>query len=126
MFQIEAPACRRRPDLTPMIDVVFLLLVFFMLASRFSQDRTVPLLTGGGAQAAWDGPLRLVDVGEGGSIKLNGSTMPRGDLAAQLGMLMAGPEDPVALRGRGASTQDLVTVIDHLRAAGLTRLVVVE
>jgi biopolymer transport protein ExbD len=126
MFVIEAPTRRRRPDLTPMIDVVFLLLVFFMLSSQFSRDVSIPLLTGGGAGAAWEGPLRLVDVGEGGAVKLNGSTLPSGDLAPQLRMLMAGDEDPVALRGRGASTQDLVDVMDHLRAAGVTRLVVVE
>ena len=34
---------RRRPSLTPMIDVVFLLLVFFMLASRFGMDAVLNL-----------------------------------------------------------------------------------
>ena len=34
-----APARRsRKPSLTPMIDVVFLLLVFFMLAARFGRQ----------------------------------------------------------------------------------------
>jgi Biopolymer transport protein len=39
-------ASRRRPGLTPIIDVVFLLLVFFMLASRFGQYRALPLSAG--------------------------------------------------------------------------------
>lgn len=34
---------RRRPSLTPMIDVVFLLRVFFTLAARFSVDCILPL-----------------------------------------------------------------------------------
>jgi biopolymer transport protein ExbD len=34
---------RRGPGLTPLIDVVFLLLVFFMLASRFDREARVPL-----------------------------------------------------------------------------------
>ncbi|MEM8656825.1 MAG: biopolymer transporter ExbD, partial [Pseudomonadota bacterium] len=37
-FDLGPPPPSRRPSLTPMIDVVFLLLVFFMLAARFGQD----------------------------------------------------------------------------------------
>ncbi|MEO0362761.1 MAG: biopolymer transporter ExbD, partial [Pseudomonadota bacterium] len=37
-----ARAPRRRPSLTPMIDVVFLLLVFFMLAARFGVELAMP------------------------------------------------------------------------------------
>jgi len=52
---------KRKPSLTPMIDVVFLLLVFFMLASRFGVDTVVPFpLAGGGGSYA--GPPRLVDM----------------------------------------------------------------
>ena len=51
----------RRPSLTPMIDVVFLLLVFFMLASRFGSEEALPLpLAGGGG--TWSGPPRLVEI----------------------------------------------------------------
>ncbi|MFC6760360.1 ExbD/TolR family protein [Sulfitobacter porphyrae] len=46
MFSFAIARPRRRPGLTPMIDVVFLLLVFFMLASRFGQDRALPLSAG--------------------------------------------------------------------------------
>ncbi len=45
-----------------MIDVVFLLLVFFMLASRFGQDRALPLSVGGGTTLC-SGPPLLVDIG---------------------------------------------------------------
>lgn len=36
-FQTNLSIIRGRPDLTPMIDVVFLLLIFFMLSSSFVQ-----------------------------------------------------------------------------------------
>jgi biopolymer transport protein ExbD len=126
MFVIDPPKRRRRPDLTPMIDVVFLLLVFFMLASRFSNDQSLPLLTGGGAQTAWSGPLRLVDVGEAGAVALNGAAVALEDLPVQVGALMQGPDDPIALRGRAATTQDMVAIMEQLRAAGFHRLVMVE
>ena len=51
MFDFATQSRRRTPSLTPMIDVVFLLLVFFMLASRFGVDMEIPLnLAGQGAE----------------------------------------------------------------------------
>ena len=126
MLSLDAPRGTRKPDLTPMIDVVFLLLVFFMLASRFAQDRSLPLSAATGAATEWHGPLRLVDVGAGGAVALNGSTLPQDSLAAQLGMLVESPDDPILLRGRAAQVQDLTRVMEYLRGAGFRRLVLME
>ena len=116
---------RRRPSLTPMIDVVFLLLVFFMLASRFGIDQVIPLPLGGGG-SAYSGPPRLVEIGTGG-LWLNGrSTLPEA-LANDLAPLMSAPSDTIILRARDAAPlQEVVSVADRLRAAGYTALVLVE
>ena len=45
MFDFQRSFHRRRPTLTPIIDVVFLLLVFFMLASTFTVDKKVNFLS---------------------------------------------------------------------------------
>jgi biopolymer transport protein ExbD len=117
---------RRRPSLTPMIDVVFLLLVFFMLASRFGTDQVIPLPLGGGGSAAYSGPPRLVEIAAG-ELRLNGRTVAPGALSAALAPLMTAPDDAIVLRGgEGATLQDLVSVADGLRAAGYTTLVLVE
>lgn len=117
---------RRRPNLTPMIDVVFLLLVFFMLVSQFGFDRALPLAIGGGTQA-WSGPPRLVDIGPDGSLALNGVPVTAGTLAGALAPLMQSPTDTIVLRtGEGTSLQALVTVMDGLAAAGFGRLVLVD
>lgn len=126
MFSFGPEPRRRRPSLTPMIDVVFLLLVFFMLASHFGRDTTLDLAIGGGLGAPWQGPPRLVDIGPGGAVKLNGTDLAPGALAPALAALMATPEDPVVLRAREGALQDLVTVMERLRAAGITRLMLVE
>lgn len=123
-FATDRP--RRRPNLTPMIDVVFLLLVFFMLVSRFGIDRALPLVAAGGAGAGWQGPPRLVDVTPSGAA-LNGVALPVEALAGALAPMMQGPDDPVILRPRdGADLQALVAVMDRLRAAGFARLVLVD
>lgn len=125
MIRFGAPRPRRRPNLTPMIDVVFLLLVFFMLASRFGVERAMPLTLPGG-EATYSGPPRLVEVSSDG-LRLNGMPVTAQTLGASLTPLMQSPDDVIILRARGgADLQALVAVMDMLTASGLTRLVLVE
>lgn len=125
MFSFALPRTSRKPSLTPMIDVVFLLLVFFMLSARFGQDFALPLSTAG-RDVPYQGPPRLIDI-RASDLALNGTPTQLEALSAGLAPLMQSPDDPVLLRpGAGADVQALVRVIDALRAAGLTQLIVVE
>ncbi|WP_343115830.1 biopolymer transporter ExbD [Ostreiculturibacter nitratireducens] len=126
-FHFGAPRRARRPSLTPMIDVVFLLLVFFMLAARFGAEGALPVaLAAPGAPTEWQGPPRLVEIGPE-NVRLNGLAVDEAGLAEALRPLMAGPEAPVLLRPvEGASLQRVVDVIGALSDAGLTALAVVE
>ncbi|WP_227286472.1 MULTISPECIES: ExbD/TolR family protein [Paracoccaceae] len=124
-FQFARTRPSRRPSLTPMIDVVFLLLVFFMLAARFGQDGALPLsLSGSGS--TYSGPPRLVDVLPEGQ-RLNGQAGEVAEIVARLNDLADRPDDTVVLRAvDGASLQRLVTLMSALEQAGFTRLVLVE
>lgn len=126
-MQFAPPARpRRKPSLTPMIDVVFLLLVFFMLASRFGMDAALPLPLAAGGGGEYSGPPRLVDIGPT-EIRLNGVAVSVDQLTAELGALMQSPADTVILRGQdGADLQRVIKVTEVLRTAGLTALVLVE
>ncbi len=98
---------RRRPSLTPMIDVIFLLLVFFMLAARFGADLALPL---GAAGPGPDRAPRVVDVSPDG-IALDGVPTPLDAAAAALagaGTVVVRPRD-------GADVQRVVTVMERLR-----------
>ncbi len=122
---LEVPRRLRRPSLTPLVDVVFLLLVFFMLVARFGIEAALPLdpASGGGV---WEGPPRLIDLGAGPP-RLNGVPVPVEALTAEVGRLAASPDDPVVLRtGPGADVAALAEVLGRLRAAGHRRLVVME
>lgn len=96
-FRLGAPRRTRRPSLTPMIDAVFLLLVFFMLASRFG---------GGGARGRGGGgadrrggrrgralvrPAAACGGRAGRALRVNGLAAP--DIAAA----------PAPLTGEGAA-----------------------
>ena len=117
---------RRRPSLTPMIDVVFLLLVFFMLAARFGPENALALAPGGDGASPYTGPPRLVTVTAEG-LRLNGTPIDAAALPAALAALTEAPSDVIVLRGGSdAVTGDLVALIARLRAAGFTALAVVE
>lgn len=125
MFAFAPPRTRRKPSLTPMIDVVFLLLVFFMLASQFGRDNALPLAVAGG-NSSYAGPPRLVLIGAD-DLRLNGVLTAPQDLALALRTLMQSDDDMVVLRGgEETSLQRLVDVAQELRQAGITRLAVVE
>ncbi len=116
----------RRASLTPMIDVVFLLLVFFMLAARFGPEARLAMAAGAAGDAEWHGPPRLLDVAPDG-LRLNGVPVAPDALAAALAPLIDAPGDPVVLRARdGVDLQRLVAAIEALQAAGHDNLLLVE
>ncbi|MEP2758631.1 MAG: biopolymer transporter ExbD [Hyphomicrobiales bacterium] len=121
----DAKPFRRKPSLTPMIDVVFLLLVFFMLASRFGLDQVLPMpLASSGGD--FSGPPKLIDIYPE-SIRLNGIERSAEDLPTALNELVETPADAIILRSSdGADVQRIVTVSEILRKAGFTTLVLVE
>ena len=117
----------RRMSLTPMIDVVFLLLIFFMLSSRFGMDAVLPIAGGAeGAGSAWQGAPRLVQIGAD-DLALNGNPVAPANLAAALAPLMPEGGGAVILRpAEGADLQRVVGVMDRLRAVGFDDLILVE
>ena len=119
------PRVKKRLSLAPMIDVVFLLLVFFMLASQFGRDRVVPLATGS-AGAAYQGPPRLVLVTAEG-LRLNGVPVEAEALAEQLAQLTRDKSDAIVLQpDASASLQQLMDAAGLLTGAGFIRLAVME
>ncbi len=124
MLNLAHQTRRRRIGLTPMIDVVFLLLVFFMLAARFGVTDAIPVTLSGGAAQPYDGPPRLITVLPD-TLRVNG--IDTADPVASLTPLMGTETDVILLRARdGASVQHLLDVMGTLRAAGWTNLVVLE
>ncbi|MEM9342044.1 MAG: biopolymer transporter ExbD [Pseudomonadota bacterium] len=118
----------RKPSLTPMIDVVFLLLVFFMLAARFGQDMALDIaLAGpGGAETPYTGPPRIIDVTPDGQ-RLNGVSVDQAQLAPEVARLTESPDDTIILRPRdNADLQRVLDVMGSLSAEGFTSLVLLE
>jgi biopolymer transport protein ExbD len=77
------------PDLTPMIDMVFLLLIFFLLTSFLSRPQ-VPVALPESEFAEPDKAVEvLVTIDRNGVVYLNGEPTPEEELPAALGRLEA-------------------------------------
>ena len=125
MIQLNTVIRRRRPSLTPMIDVVFLLLIFFMLVARFGVDKVIDinLPSALGHNSQYQGAPRLVEIKSGNIVSLNGSEIPLDQLSNNLSKLMPSPNALIILRSSAeASTQDLLNVLLYLKSEKITNV----
>ena len=119
MIQLNTIIRRRRPSLTPMIDVVFLLLIFFMLVARFGVDKVIDinLLSALGQSSQYEGAPRLVEIKSGNTVSLNGTQISLDQLSSKLSQLMPSPNALIILRSSAeANTQDLLDVLLYLKS----------
>lgn len=117
------PAKRRQLiSLTPLIDVVFILLIFFMLASSFLDWRTITLNTPGQAATVPDmeGAM-LVRLHADGTLDMAGEALSGDQLQARLQAALARkPGQRVLVRPeRGVAMQRAVEVLDLVASAGI-------
>ncbi|MEF2070127.1 biopolymer transporter ExbD [Consotaella aegiceratis] len=126
-MRIAAPRKRRAAlSMTSLIDVIFLLLLFFMLSSTFTRHQRVdiaPSVSGAGGGA----PDVLLRVGPNASFEVNGEVLPAEALAARLETLRGiGAESLVITALDGGDSQSLVTAVETSRRAGFTAVSVTD
>ena len=128
-LDLTAPRPRRRISLTPLIDVVFMLLLFFLLASQFDQWRAFTLTASVPSSAGVsDDPARtvLLHVQADGRLALDGTALDPARLVEVLReQRQRDPDLTVVLQADAeVELQALVTAMDGIAAAGIrhTRL----
>ncbi len=115
-------------SMAPMIDVVFQLLIFFMVATSVaSQEKElgVELPTAQSGEAAGGSPQELlINVFRDGRVSLEGRSMGTGELKRELAKAaLANRSTQVTIRGdRLASHERIVAVMDACGVAGLSNL----
>ena len=119
-FAVPNRRWRRTIGLTPLIDVVFILLMFFMLASSFRDRRGIALEAPDATARGmgWSGAL-LVEIRRDG-LRLSGQELSLHEIAARLSEhLEREPDRRVLVRpGDGVSLQHTVTILDRIEATG--------
>ncbi len=118
----------RRVTLTPLIDVVFILLVFFMLQTNFLRPASLDLGTPGKAGGGAGGPAPIhIELHADGSAWLDGRRSDDAALADALAGRAADASTRVVLASDDpVPVQRIVRVLDMLNAAGLARVSLVR
>jgi len=112
-------------DIAPLIDIVFLLLVFFMLTSTFMVPEAIELeLPESKSAQATDTKPIVVALNETGQIALNGEIIELDQLQSAIKPLIEESADTSITLKSDASTQvqQLLQVMDEIREAGGTNV----
>lgn len=117
---------RRRIGIAPLIDVVFLLLLFFMLTTNFTHGRQWPLTVHAEAAAARADDVRTLRLRVDGLLR-HGERVFAGEHGAALrAFVREAPTDLYVIDAADVSTQVLVDWLDRLKQAGVKRLSLAE
>ncbi len=119
---------RTKIILTPMIDVLFIILIFFMLVSNFNLNRGISLQSGSSSEASLSRhTLAVVDLNEI-RISLNGVEVERNFLVQKLHKLSKNNDElQIFLRPSGEfSVQNIINLIDELTAEGLSNIYILD
>ena len=120
---------RRRPgrgastvELTPLIDVVFLLLIFFMVSTTFKRESlAVELPAAEGASPELAAAEILVRVDATGTVAVNEERLPDGEVGTVAGALARATGTRLVVAADAAARHDaVVRVLDAAGRSGLT------
>ncbi len=113
------------PDITPLIDVVFLLLIFFMVSTVFKKSEValllnLPEVNDGEAQGTADKEITIELSNE--KMAFNGKELAIEELNDKLATV-ANKEIPIELRiDKDVKYEQVVKVLDHLKKNSLNNL----
>ncbi|MCH2457164.1 biopolymer transporter ExbD [Henriciella barbarensis] len=118
-------------DLTPMLDVVFILLIFFIVTSTFIQEEALglePPPPPSQAESNPDDTAILVYVGEDNLITVNGRLTDIGGVRANMERLRAeNPESALIIQAHPrARTGTIVKIRDEAYNAQMSRVNIVQ
>ena len=122
---LQGRRSRAAVSLTPLIDVVFILLVFFMLVSNLQSANMIDLRVADRNAAPTQVRDRalLVTISRD-TLQLDGQPLSLAQLREQVALQ---PQRQVALEpADGVSLQRVVTVLDQLRGAGASQVSFLE
>lgn len=114
-------------NLTPMIDVVLLLLIFFMLTSTYLVAEAIDLeLPFSNSSRSVQEQDIVIVLALDGSVTVSGQPVPRDALVSRLRALIVNPlEQMITLKTEAEeAVQEMISVMDDIREAGGQRVLI--
>ena len=115
-------------NIAPLIDIVFLLLIFFMLATEFSDFKTIDMTTPivRELDIKNDEPL-LIELSSEGQIKINKILINYSNLEKQIKNFKKNQSDPQVMISTPEETEIniLIKVMDAIRLSGVDNIALI-
>lgn len=124
-FQEDSAPLSSQINLTPLIDMVFILLIFFIVTSKFTKESGVDVSRPEAASASDQAQANIVvGITAQGEVWIDGQAIAMGSVRAQIERLhAANPKGSVILvADKAAPTGITVEVLDHARLAGVANV----
>lgn len=133
-----SPKPRKRLSLTPLVDVIFLLLMFFMLSSSYLKYADIDLgdrspgdpASPSGEDLAQEeqildpGLTVLIRVGANGLVEINGEPVDRVNLVDRLDRFAnSGTKSALLMASGQATVQDLITALETARRSRIDSII---
>ncbi len=124
-MRVDRPPRKQKPiSLTPLVDVIFLLLLFFMLSSTFTNFGQVEINAPAGGGGSGEVPKAILVLNEDG-LRLNGKDVADDRLVESAqGLLDRDIDSLLVLVRADATTQQLVTVMTRLKTLSKLKVTV--
>lgn len=127
MDLLRARKSKLHLDLTPLIDVVFQLLVFFMLTSVFVHPSMKMVLPRASNEETEPGQRVMIRMGSDGQVMVNDRVVAMEHLSRELALLLQTDPWPVHLHGdKEMPYQYFVQVMGMARRAGAQQIHIVH
>lgn len=113
-------------DLTPMIDMVFILLIFFLVTASFSKMNAIDIERPDGATNDMQGAVSLVvAIDAKNGVWLEGEAIDISDVRSKVKSLSSSDHTSVILNAdKTVDTGRLIAVLDQVRLAGVDNVAV--
>lgn len=115
-------------NLTPLIDIIFLLIVFFMLTSNFALNQIIDV----SVTAVDDAPTKnkkttlVISLENNLQAKIEGETISISGLIPHVESKLGEYDDVLILSNKSVSVQTVVTAMDSIRLAGGNQISLAE
>lgn len=123
----QSPPPNEEPNVAPLIDIVFILLIFFVVTTTFARDLGVEVERPS-AGAATEQPANIVRVaiGRGGELAVDGRATSAWRLGAEIEDRIAlyADKSVLVVADRTIDAKTLVDVMDTCRQAGARQVAV--
>ncbi|NOJ06127.1 biopolymer transporter ExbD [Vibrio splendidus] len=115
-------------DLTPLIDVVFILLIFFILSANFQKESTIEVDRPSASSSTLKSESKIltVSVDRDQNIWFNGQNINLSQLQLQVKAQLTNSQtiNAIVNADRSLDTGTLISIIDTLRLSGITNVAI--